>query len=335
MVAPDAGIWRAGLREALAAPSRNEARERLRRVPKTDLHAHCLLSMPIEAFDAFGDSPVSRPPEKFSSFAEFDGYIRGVLVPRMRGAERIRALTRATLERMADEGVVYAEVSIDLMVPRFLGISMTEYGAMLSEEKGRVADRLVVSWDAGMNRELPVEQLAAMLDEALPVGFLGAIDLYGDEQRGDLAALSRLYARARDFGLKLKAHAGELRGADSVREAVEVLGVTAVQHGVTAVDDPALLDLVGERGVVLNVCPTSNQKLGIVPRIEDHPVRRFLAHGLRVTVNSDDYAVFGADVTHELLRMRDDLALPFEAIEALIEHGLSEAPADVQRRVPG
>lgn len=313
--------WRPGLERALTCADPVEARRLLRAVPKTDLHAHCLLSCPLEAFDALGDAPVPRPPGRFADFAEFDGYIRGVLVPRMRGIERVRALTRATLERMADEGVVYAEVSVDLIVPKFLGVSMAEYGAMLLEEKVRIADRLAVSWDAGLNRELPSQDLERMLDEALPVGFLGAVDLYGDETRGDLRALGKLYARARDHGLKLKAHAGELRGSDSVREAIEVLGVHAVQHGVRAVDDGAVLDLARERGVVFNVCPTSNENLRIVPSLAEHPVKRLLEDGQRVTVNSDDYAIFGADVTHELLRMRDDVGLTPPQIATLIKWG--------------
>lgn len=108
-----------------------------------------------------------------------------------------------------------------------------------------------------------------------------------------------LFARARDAGLHTCAHAGESSGPEGVRDAVELLGAERVDHGVRAVEDRGLVRDLAARGVPLDVCPTSNVRLGVVASLDAHPIDRLRRAGVRVSVNTDDPLLFGTSVAEE------------------------------------
>ena len=112
-----------------------------------------------------------------------------------------------------------------------------------------------------------------------------------------------LYAQARAQGLTLKAHVGEFGSAEDVRRTVEVLDLDEVQHGIAAAESTDVMQWLAEKGVRLNVCPTSNVMLGVVADLSVHPIRRLHDHGVAVTVNSDDLTVFGQSVSDEYLNL--------------------------------
>lgn len=325
--------WRHDLEAGLSGPAGDPATwEHLRRVPKTDLHAHSLLSMPLEAVDALAGRQVDRPPERYTSFRHFTDSFRAIVGPWLSSLEAVRALTRAAFERMAAEGVVYAETSFELFVAKAFELPMGDYARMLIEERNRVAGRLDVCLELGFNRErqpADVEpQLARMLDE----GVAGSLDLYGDETAAPGRNFVKLYDLARRYGLKLKAHAGEFGGPEEVRESIEVLGLHAVHHGVHAIEDPEVIRFLTQRGTVLHVCPTSNVKLGVAPGYASHPIRQLLEAGVAVTVNSDDFAFFGAGICDELRHLHHDCGLSVDQVETVLVTGLREAPAAIRER---
>src|SRR4029077_4373604 len=120
---------------------------------------------------------------------------------------------------------------------------------------------------------------------------------------------TELYRQARDLGLHLTAHAGETVGPESIRSAVQLLGAERIGHGLTAARDPEVMALLRERQIPLEVCPTSNVATGVLSRLEDHPLPRFLDTGLVVTLNSDDPAMFGTSLEREFLLAANAFAL--------------------------
>ena len=125
--------------------------------------------------------------------------------------------------------------------------------------------------------------------------------------------------------MHLTAHAGETVGPESIRQAVELLGAERIGHGLTAIQDPRVIDLLRERRIPLEVCPTSNVATGLIARIEDHPLPRFLERGLIVTLNSDDPAMFGTSLEEEFLRSAEALSLSRTQIVALCENAIRAA----------
>jgi adenosine deaminase len=131
-----------------------------------------------------------------------------------------------------------------------------------------------------------------------------ALSVDGNEAAAGRTAerFAPLYERARAAGLRTCAHAGESSAADGVRDAVEVLGAERIDHGIRAVEDAAVVDLLARRAVPLDVCPTSNVRLGVVPGLAEHPVERLRTAGVRVSLNTDDPLLFGTDVVGEYVR---------------------------------
>ena len=129
---------------------------------------------------------------------------------------------------------------------------------------------------------------------------LVAIGLGGYEVGFPAAPYAEHFARARAIGLPAVPHAGETEGADSVRQAVDQLGAVRIGHGVRCLEDPELVEVLVERGIMLEVCPTSNDLLQVVDRLEDHPLPQLLEAGLRVCLNTDDPGWFATDLVTEL-----------------------------------
>lgn len=126
-----------------------------------------------------------------------------------------------------------------------------------------------------------------------------ALDLAGDEANWPGELFHDHFRRGRDAGWQITVHAGEAAGAENVRYAVEQLGATRIGHGIRSIGDPAVLDLLAERGIGLEINLTSNLQTGTVPGYGEHPLKFFLERGLRAGLNTDDPVISGIDLRHE------------------------------------
>src|SRR5437870_1747861 len=147
--------------------------------------------------------------------------------------------------------------------------------------------------------DLPLELAWMMLEAAKGVPEVVAVGLGGAESGFPPEPFAELFAEARRRGLRSAPHAGEDAGPASVRGALDALGAERIQHGVRAVEDPALLAELAARGIPLAVCPTSNLRLGVVASLDAHPLRQLWEAGVRVSVNTDDPGFFGCDLVGE------------------------------------
>jgi len=276
----------------------------LRALPKSDVHCHALLNGPLTAYEAVLGRKLPPPPPRFADFAEFGAYLAANLFPATRTLAGMRALVRAGLERMADEGVVYAEASIDLLLPLHVHAPPRAVIEVVAEERDRIAPRLEFAPEIGINRRVEPEKLWPSFVAHVESGVFRSIDLYDDEREGDLREFQRFYQLAREHGLALKAHAGEICGPEQLRQTLEILDVDAIQHGIAAADDPALMDELARRGTQLNIGLASNIALGVAGSYERHPIRALLAAGVNVALGTDDFTLFGAGLCDEILRLR-------------------------------
>lgn len=126
-----------------------------------------------------------------------------------------------------------------------------------------------------------------------------AVDLAGDELGFPGTRFRSHFDRARDAGWHITVHAGEAAGAESIWQAIRELGAERIGHGVKAVEDPALMDYLAEKGIGIESCLTSNIQTSTVAALAGHPLKTFLAHGVRASLNTDDPAVQGIDIIHE------------------------------------
>src|ERR1700687_4118031 len=169
----------------------------LKRIPKTDLHCHGLLSAPLDAYAAILRHPLPLPPKLFGTFQAFIDYVTTNLLPALPEPTAVRSILRAALERMVDDGVVYTEISLDLMLPEFIGLTPEEFAELVAEQSARVADRLTVAPEIGIARPLPPDEIAPRLKRWLATGVWRSVDLYDDENVGAIRDFVPFYRLAR------------------------------------------------------------------------------------------------------------------------------------------
>lgn len=144
------------------------------------------------------------------------------------------------------------------------------------------------------------------------------VDLAGDEVRYPARPFAEVFQRVRREGLGVTVHAGEAGGAENVREAIELLGTQRIGHGVRAVENSDILQLIRRRGVTLEVCPTSNLQTGVVLNFWQHPLPDLLALNARVTVNTDDPSVSDTTLTDEYMTAMLAMGVKLEQIKRMI-----------------
>jgi adenosine deaminase len=144
------------------------------------------------------------------------------------------------------------------------------------------------------------------------------LDLAGKEWQFDAGPFREVFAESKDAGLGVTVHAGEWAGAEAVRHAVEVMGAHRVGHGVRVMEDPAVVALARERGLVFEVCLRSNVQSGVVSGVKAHPLPRMIEAGLRVTLNTDDPQVSRTTLSDEYDLARSELAISRGALHGMI-----------------
>jgi len=253
----------------------------------------------------------------------------------LRDEDDFRRLTLAYLERAAADGVRHAEVFFDPQshtsrgVP--LGAVLEGIWAGMAEGEGlhEVSTRLIMCF----LRDRDVAEAERTLTEALAYrGLLAGVGLDSAERGNPPGAFAGVFARARAEGLAAVAHAGEEGPPAYVREALDELGVRRIDHGVRAADDPELVERLRRERVPLTMCPLSNVKLGVVPDLARHPLKRLLDAGLVVTVNSDDPAYFGGYLLDNLVAVQEALGLRRRDLVRLARNSFEAALLDEGER---
>jgi len=268
--------------------------------PLAELHLHLDGSVEPETLLEIDPSLTPEEIAANTSYSDFAGFLKSFVWvnKRLRTPDHYARVARRLFERLESEGVTYAEVILSVGVVLWKEQNLPAiYDALVGEAS---RSGITVRWifDAvrqfGPDTAKPVFDLAA---ERLGEGVI-AIGLGGDEERGPARLFADLYRKARDRGLRLTCHAGEMSGPASVWEALEI-GSQRIGHGIRAIEDPALVAHLAAKNIPLEVCITSNLRTGAVASLAAHPVRRLYDAGVPIILNSDDPALFGCTLLSE------------------------------------
>jgi adenosine deaminase len=296
-------------------------------IPLIDLHRHLDGNVRLETVLAIGrEHRVALPADTVEGLRPF-GQVQGTTPSLMDFIAKFEllklvfidedAIARIAEENVEDafrEGIAYIELRLS---PAFMGeryhldpaavLRACCRGVRAGMAKYPVRAQLI----GIMSRHLGEETCWRELDAAISCMGDGvvAIDLAGDERNFPGSRFVKHFRRAREAGLRVTVHAGEADGPASVRQAIEELGAERIGHGVTAAQDPALLDLIAARGIAIESSPTSNLQTSTVPSYATHPLPMFLRRGLCVTLNSDDPGISAIDLPHEYRVARDEMGL--------------------------
>lgn len=310
-------------------------RDFIQALPKTETHLHLEGALPYAMLTAWQperyppNPPFHAPDYRFASFSKFDETLLGHALPWFVSAERYHEAARAVFARHVAQNVRYVELSFHLPVSHFIGVPGPEIVAAI---RSAVPAGLEVRVFAGMLRSDYQGPMRAVIDSLETWPDLAGVDLHGNEAMPTEPWTAPVWARLRAAGKVTKSHAGEFDGAGRVREALETLGVLRVQHGVRAIEDPAVVALAVERGATFDVCPISNIRLAVFPELAQHPLRRLMQAGVRCTVSTDDPLVFNNTVTDEYLALARELAFTKAELAQVAANGwaVADLPAAVR-----
>jgi adenosine deaminase len=276
-------------------------REGIRCVPKADLHIHGFAGGDRDFVHDKTGVDVIPLEGVLGSMAEMHAFAEERLAPAFPGIAGRALALEATFVQTRKDGVTRLEVGEDVW-----GITLHDGSAesvWRFLETAHQAGGPDIDWipQLGISRHCGVAAIERWMSPMLELGTFKTLDLSGDEGAQPIEVFEPIYRKAKAAGLRLKAHVGEWGTADDVWRAVDLLELDEVQHGIAASTSPQVMRALANAGVRLNVCPTSNVKLGRVRSLREHPIRTLFDAGIEVTVATDDPLIFGCTLSSEFL----------------------------------
>ena len=318
----------------------------IRRLPKAELHLHLEGTIApqtlVELSQRHDSSRLSlAQAQEIYQYTDFSGFLMAfkAVTERLQTPEDYELITYRMLERLAQQGVVHAEVYVSVGVVyywRRIEFEPLFEGMERGRKRAEANFGITAYWifDAvrhfGPEEAARVFRKAAELRETHP-SIIG-IGIGGDERRTGAEPFRELYAEAREAGLHLTAHAGESVGPEGVWGALNI-GAERIGHGLNAIHDHELMEILAQRQVPIEICVSSNVRTGCCLRLEDHPVRRYFDAGLMVTLNSDDPAMFSSDLENEYRLSQDEFAFTNEHLRELAANSIEASFLSADRKV--
>ncbi|MBR9884478.1 MAG: adenosine deaminase [Oceanospirillales bacterium] len=295
--------------------------ELLRALPKAELHLHLEGTLEPELMFALAErNEITLPYDsvealrdayEFGNLQDFlNLYYQGAAV--LQSEEDFYDLTLAYLARCAEDGVVHVEPFFDPQTHTARAITMACQfrGILRALEEGHkrwgITSRLILSF----LRHLSEDDAVVTLQQALPWReHFVAVGLDSSEKGNPPEKFQRVFDQVRALGLKAVAHAGEEGPADYIAQALDLLKVVRIDHGVRCTEDEQLVKRLIDQQIPLTVCPLSNVRLKVFSQMSDHNIMQLLKRGMCVTINSDDPAYFGGYLLDNFLAVRDAIGM--------------------------
>ena len=319
---------------------------RLRALPKAEVHVHLEGSMDARVLGQLavqaGES-LPRAPEALFQFAGLQDFLHFLdwACGLVRTRDQLALIAYAFAQRMAASGAGYADVIVnpthwsgwrDRPAAMVAGL---DDGFKAAEQDGLPRVGLCIS----LLRTQTAAQAAELVDILLALDHprVVALSVDGNEALAGRTGprFAEVFRKAGVHGLRRTVHAGESSGPEGVRDAIELLGADRIDHGVRAIEDPALVAELAVRGIALGVAPGSNLALGVYPTIDAHPIERLRRAGVRVSVNTDDPALFDTSLEQEYARCVQAFGWDAETLRVVAATSIdaSFAPTDHKQQL--
>ncbi len=322
---------------------------RIASLPKAELHLHLEGSIQLSTVCALaarhGVVMAEEEVRRRYAYRDFPEFIEAFkwVTSFLREPQDYALIARDLAEHLLTQRVVYTEVTLSIGV-MLLRKQRPEanFEALLRATEPFESRGLRFNWvfDAarqfGVDAAMEVVESAKRCDSKAIVAF----GIGGDELSVPTKEFRPAYDRAAQMGLHRLMHAGEVGGPEKIREAIELLGAERIGHGIAAIHDPELMNLLAERKLPLEICPGSNMKTAALARqlrredarIEDHPLPRLLRHGIPIVLSTDDPAMFHTTLQEEYLNAAR-MGLQEDELTRIVEMGFEHAflPAGERR----
>lgn len=281
---------------------RNKDLVNLKTIPKSDLHNHGGLGMRFDNIYKYTNEKIKNPAKDMYGIKGLDDFIFNEYINHIKTKKDFLWTIEATVKDAIEDGVTILEASIDCHDSlRFE--DENEFFNSIDNIVKKYKNNIDFRPEIGIAKSITDENLENIIPSLIDSNIFKSIDLYGDEDLIGFERYKNYYDYAKSKGLKLKAHAGEFLGSDNVKDAVETLNLDELQHGFRAVEDDYIVDMIKERDLRLNICPTSNLYLKAIDNMKNHPVKSLFDKGIDISINTDDLIVFNSSVSEEYLML--------------------------------
>jgi adenosine deaminase len=311
--------------------------ERIASLPKAELHLHLEGSIrpPIasELAERHGVNLAEEEVQRRYAYTNFAGFLDAFkwVTSFVREPEDFALIAADLAEQLIEQKVVYAEVTLSVGV-MFLRQQQPEanFAAILEATEPFEKRGLRLNWIFDAVRQFGAEAAMRVVEAARRCSSrqIVAFGIGGDEMSLPAAEFRGVYGRAEEYGFHRLMHAGEIGGPEKIREAIEILGVERIGHGIAAIRDPKLMEMLAERKIPLEICPASNLRTGALgvqlgkdtAKMEEHPLAKIVRGGVAVTIATDDPAMFHTSLEEEY-RNAWGMGLTEEEIAGVAENG--------------
>jgi len=315
----------------------------IRTLPKAELHLHLEGSIEpstlLELRQRHGmDGASLAEVEQLYNYSDFTGFLAAFkdVTGHLRTPEDYELITYRLMERLKAQHILHAEVivSAGVCLWRKQDFPALFEGLERGHQRGEKDFGISLLWIFDAIRQFGAEKAQSVLDLAIQFRDRNvvAFGIGGDERAGPPEWFAGVYAKASEQGLHLTAHAGESAGPESIWGALN-LKAERIGHGLTAGQDPELIEELAERQVPLEICVTSNLRTGCCAELAQHPVRRYFDQGLMLTLNSDDPAMFRTSLVEEYALVQEAFAFTDEHLRELARNSFEASFLSPEKKI--
>ena len=270
----------------------------LKSIYKVDIHNHAITSCTKEYLINHG---IQLSNDKIDDIQSLINFSRSNLKSLQLEEKGLRLLLEGNFENCIETGVKIVGTSIDYKVCiRTFNYDVDRFIEFLKSFKYK---NLEIFWDLSISRDSYLEEYKKIIIKLLKTKFFYGIDLVSTENIIPNLKFKDFYDLANSLNMVTKVHTGEQLGADYIYDCIMDFNPKQIQHGIHIIEDEKVMQLAKDRGIVFNVCPTSNIVLGYAKNIKEHPIKKMVEYGLKVTIATDDLLFFGSDINEEYLKL--------------------------------
>ena len=290
-------------------------------VPKSDIHTHGGKGGRIKYFSSWANTSIKASERPFDDLNDMQNWFNSNIKAHDNGTAGYLKRVEAAFAQAKEDNIVVLSLSFSIEVIDSLG-GIDNFINTLNSFNKAFAPETIYYPELSLGRECNVNETYDRIDEILSKKWFKSIDICGNELAQPIENFQRIYRKAQSYGVKLKAHVGEFGTADDVREAVELLELSEVHHGIAAVKSKDIMKWLSKHKIQLNICPTSNIMLKRVQSYSKHPIKELFDNGIPVTINTDDLLIFDSSVSEEYLKLYDNKVFTIEELEIIRQTGL-------------
>jgi len=314
----------------------------IRLLPKAELHLHLEGSIEprtlLELRERHGERASLTDADRIYRYVDFAGFLMAfkAVTDHLRSAEDYELITYRLMQRLKEENVLHAEVYVSVGVCLWRSQDFAALFEGLDRGRARGARDFGVSllWIFDAVRQFGAEEAQRVFELAVRFSdrHVVAVGLGGDELKGPPELFRSAYAYALDHGLRLTAHAGETAGPESIWGALN-LQAERIGHALTAAQDPDLVEELAQRQIPVEICLTSNVRTGLCNSVSEHPAKNYFDHGLMITLNSDDPAMFSTTLVREYQIAQDTFGFTDEHLRELARNSFEASFLPAEKKL--